>query len=350
MIVARSFDPTSGQLAENTVEVAGPIAFTGGLGFGSFSVSSTGVIAYTAGTASVATTGISWLDRQGRPLGVLAAGTDLSSYNSYSVRLSPDGRWAVLSTFPSATADLELVDIARDVKSRFTFDGANELYPVWSSDGTEILFSSNRAGAYNLFRKSAAGSGDEHLFRKAASHQYATDWSRDGRTIVFTNLDPKTQSDIWMTPASGDGTATPVLATTFNEYAARVSPDGHWMAYTSDESGRPEVYVQRFPSLGDKSQISTQGGSEPQWRNDGRELFYLAADRTLNVVSCTTASIFTAGRPTRLFDAIVDTTLGSIHATHYAQTNDGQRFLVNMATASRAPTTVVLNWMAALRK
>lgn len=103
MIVARSFDPTSGQLAENTVEVAGPIAFTGGLGFGSFSVSSTEVIAYTAGTASVATTGISWLDRQGRPLGVLAAGTDLSSYNSYSVRLSPDGRWAVLSTFPSAT-------------------------------------------------------------------------------------------------------------------------------------------------------------------------------------------------------------------------------------------------------
>src|SRR5262245_38640765 len=159
--------------------------------------------------------------------------------------------------------------------------------------------------------------------------------------------DPKTQGDIWTIPAKG-GKPAPLLVTPFNEYAGRLSPDGQWIAYASDESGRPEVYVQRFPSLTDKSQISTQGGSEPQWRSDGRELFYVTANRTLAAVPVETASRFSAERPAKLFDDIVDTSLGSMHAVHYSPAPDGQRFLVSVPAAHVASITVLLNWVHTL--
>jgi Tol biopolymer transport system component len=205
-----------------------------------------------------------------------------------------------------------------------------------------VLFASNRSGFFNLYRKRVAGAGPEALLFTSASTQVPTDWSHG--TFLYTNVDSKQQADVWMAPEKGGGKPTPVLAASFNEYAARLSPDGRWMAYTSDESGRPEVYVQRFPTATGKVKISTLGGSEPSWRRDGGELFYLAANRTLMVATVTTAPDFSAGRPTKLFDTIVDTNIGSIHATHYTATADGQRFLANVSTVNDTPPTVILNW------
>jgi serine/threonine protein kinase len=347
-LVSQSLDVNGGRMVGGTVEVAGTVAFSAGMGFAAFSASSTGVLAYTAGGAASASE-MSWFDRQGKRLVQLGADTGVTQYISYGERLSPDGRTLAFAAFRLPTADIWLVDIGRDVASRFTFDEAGEINPVWSPDGAALLFSSNRSGFYNLYRKAVSASGEETLLFKSATHQYSTDWSRDGRTILFANIDPETLSDIWMVPATGDGKPIPVLVTAFNEYSARLSPDGRWMAYTSDESGRPEVYVQRFPTATGKVQISTQGGSEPSWRGDGRELFYVAANRTLTAATVTTAPDFSAGRPTKLFDTVVDTSLGVINAPHYAATADGQRFLMNVSATSQTPTTIVLNWASGLK-
>jgi eukaryotic-like serine/threonine-protein kinase len=338
-LVAQALDVDRGRLVGDAVEIVGQIAYSGGLAFGAFSASSTGMLAYTAGRG--ATSELRWFDRQGKPLGQLGVEQGV---NSFDETLSPNGRTVAISAFRSATADTWLVDVARDVASRFTSDDANELYPVWSPDGTELLFTSNRGGFYNIYRKRVAGAGEEMRFFESASDQYPTDWSQHGQTILFTNIDAKGQADIWMSSATSEGKSNPVLATRFNEYAARLSPDGQWMAYTSDESGRPEVYVRRFPTATDRVKISTQGGSEPHWRADGRELFYLAANRRLTAATVTTTSGLSVGRPMKLFDTIVDTTSGSVHAGHYAPTADGQRFLISVSAISGTPTTVVLNW------
>jgi eukaryotic-like serine/threonine-protein kinase len=343
-LVAQTLDLDRGRLVGDTVDIVGQVAFSRGLGFGAFSASSTGMLAYTAGAGVVATSEQRWFDRQGKPLGQLGVEEDLVRYNSYDETLSPDGRTLAITAFRSATADIWLLDVARSVASRFTFDDASELYPVWSPDGTELLFASNRGGFYNIYRKLMAGSGEERRLFESASQQYPTDWSPHGQTILLTNIDAREQADILRASATGDGKPTPVVATRFNEYHARLSPDGQWMAYTSDESGRPEVYVQRFPTATDTVKISTQGGSEPRWRADGRELFYLAANRRLTAATVTTTPGLSVGRPMKLFDTIVDTTIGSIHAAHYAPTADGQRFLISVSAITGTPTTVVLNW------
>jgi Tol biopolymer transport system component len=344
-IVARPLDPVQGTVG-SPVELAGPVAYTGGLGFSAFSVAPN-LLAYAAGTGATATSLTQWFDRFGKSLERLGEGSDLSNFNSYYQQISPDGRKVAISAFQSTTSDLWLVDMERGVSSRVTFNDATEFSPVWSPDGTELMYVSNRDGFYNIYRQSVSKPGEEHRVTEAASHQYMTDWSADGRTIVFTTIDPRTQADIWTMPAAG-GQQVPLLATAFNEYAARLSPDGQWLAYTSDESGRPEVYVQRFPSGRDKSQLSTQGGSHPQWRADGRELFYLAANRTVSALAMTLAPSLTAGRPGRIFDVPVDTSLGSMHAVHFVVSADGQRFLLGVSAINQTSTTVVLNWAQAL--
>jgi hypothetical protein len=345
-IVARALDPVRGTVSDPVKELAGPVAYTGGLGFAAFSVAAN-LLSYAPGTGAAATSTTQWFDRSGKRLGRLGEGSDLSNYNAYYQQVSPDGRKVAISAFQSATADLWVVDIGRDVSSRFTFNDATELAAVWSPDGTELLYASNQRGFYNIYRQSVSKPSEEHRVAEVASHQYPTDWSPDGRTIVFTNVDPKTQADIWTMPSAG-GPQTPVVATGFNEYAARLSPNGQWLAYTSDESGRSEVYVQRFPSGRDKSQLSMQGGSHPQWRADGRELFYLATDRTLSALSVTLAPSLTAGRPGRIFNVPVDTSIGSMHGVHFVVSADGQRFLLGVSAINQTSTTVLLNWARGL--
>jgi len=183
---------------------------------------------------------------------------------------------------------------------------------------------------------------------KSNTDKNPTDWSADERFVVYEAQGPKTGADVWVLPTTGDRKPFPLLRSEFNEQQGRVSPDTRWIAYTSDETGRPEVYVQSFPTPGGKWQISTSGGADPRWRRDGRELFFISSDRKLMAVDIQAGSIFQVGLPRPLFDVRVS---GLIDVrTHYAVAADGRRFLVNTIdeTDVAAPITVVLNWRAGL--
>jgi dipeptidyl aminopeptidase/acylaminoacyl peptidase len=177
----------------------------------------------------------------------------------------------------------------------------------------------------------------------------ATDWSSDGRFIIFTAYGLKTAADLWILPLAGDAKPHPFLETEFVEEEGHFSPDGRWVAYVSNESGRSEVYVQSFPQTGGKWLISTGGGAQPHWRGDGKELFYIAADKTLMAVAVNATSTFETAAPAPLFKTQVS---GYSAPNRYVVTADGQRFLINgpAEEVSKTPITVVLNWTAQLKK
>ena len=222
------------------------------------------------------------------------------------------------------------------------------------------LFSTNRGGGiYNLYQKDSNGIGqDDPLFQSATS-KWADDWSRDGKFIVFTNEDPKTESDLWALPMTpgipGDRTPIPLLTSEFNQRMGQVSPNSRWLAYVSDESGRDEVYVQPFaPSNSTKVgklQISTAGGSQPRWRADGKELFYAAADRKMMVAEVNvTRETFDRSAPHVLFEMLFG--LPNL-ARYYSPSADGKKLLMAAepeGNAEASPLTVVVNWQAAVKK
>jgi len=286
-----------------------------------------------------------WFDRAGKRIG--PAG-EPSLY--LRPALSPDGKLiAVQRRDPTTgTDDIWLVDLARSTVSRLTFGTSNQTHPTWSPDGSRIAFASDQEGTSNLYQKSSSGAGTEELLLSSDTSKYVTDWSLDGRFIAYENQSPGTGSDLWVLPLSGDRKPMPYLRTEFNEAQGQFSPDGRWMAYSSNESGRTEVYVQAFPASGGKWQISTAGGSFPRWRRDGKELFYRTADQKLMSVAVQTDSTFQAGQPRALFE----TRASDVPVVPYSISADGQRFLVNTATeeTNTAPITVVLNWIAELAR
>jgi Tol biopolymer transport system component len=199
-----------------------------------------------------------------------------------------------------------LLDLSRGgASTRFTFGSLVDTNPVWSPDGSRIIFSSNRDGPYNLYQKPANGVKDEEVLLKSSEDKEATSWSRDGRFLVYTVVHPKTKADIWVLPLDGDRKPVPFLITEFNERQARFSPDGHWVAYTSDESGQDEVYVRSFSmnsagtavEAGGKWPISSGFGRQPHWRRDGRELYYQSRGGRILPVEIATNPAFRAGNP-----------------------------------------------------
>ena len=202
-----------------------------------------------------------------------------------------------------------------------------------------------------MYQKIASGTGNEEVLLRSSEEKVPDDWSSDGRFIVYETLNPKTNKDLWVLPMSGDRQPFPFLQTEFNELQAQLSSDGKWIAYTSNESGALEVYVQTFPaSGGGKWRVSIAGGCQPSWRRDGRELFYIAADRKLMAVDVKLGAIFEAGVPKTLFATRVLSLTD--FRNHYAVSADGQRFLINstMEETSATPINIVVNWTAALKK
>jgi Tol biopolymer transport system component len=246
------------------------------------------------------------------------------------------------------------MDLARGVVSRLTLGSAEETSPVWSADGTRMAFAAKEPnGVWDLFERPASGGGEKLPLLKSDVFKFPTDWSHDGRFLIYESITRKTGRDVWILRTSGDRAASPLLQTLFNESQARFSPDGRFFAYVSDESGRTEVYVQTFPLSTGKWQVSAEGGSQPRWRSDGKEMFYLAPDGNVLAVSVSTGSSFEAGTPRALFRIDVlgaRVVLGP--RSQYAVTPDGQRFLIQSTTetASNAPITVVLDWTADLKK
>lgn len=313
---------------------------------GVFSVSSSGILAYRS-SLQPAPSQLTWFDRSGRVSGVLGEPGD---YNT--VNLSPDGtRAAVTLRDADGNLDVWLVDIARGVRTRFTFDAADETQALWSPDGTRIVFDSLRSGRVHPYQKSATGSGNEDQVDASSVPKYPTSWSPDGAFLVSNSPagSARTGNDLWIVPLAGDRKPFVYLQTPFQETRAQFSPDGKWIAYGSTESGRFEVYVAPFPGPGRAWRVSAAGGNSPRWRRDGRELFFVSADSMLMSVDVDGRSAsFVVGQVQPLFSIRMrDQTLG----IPYSVTADGQRFLVNTPVDRNAatPISLVINWPGLLR-
>jgi Tol biopolymer transport system component len=348
--MAQAFDADSLKINGDPFLVAEPVDRLGlGRRDAMFSVSDTGVLVYWSGAS--ANSQLIWFDRQGKQI------STIGPVGNYATPwLSPDGqRLAFGGAEPQGGgSDIWLMDLARGTPTRFTLDPAIEAVPLWSPDGSRIIYSSDRDGPMNLYQRAANGAGDaEPLLRNDKNNKLSTDWSADGKLILFQLQDPRTNFDLWVLPLSGDQKPFPYLQGDFSEVQGRFSPNGKWVAYASNASGTWEVYVQSFPAPGGKFQISTGGGAQPQWRRDGRELFYISSDRKLMAVDVKeNGSTFEAAAPKELFALRLQTVGLPGPRNFFIVGADGQRFLVASVPEERikTPITVVLNWTADLRR
>jgi eukaryotic-like serine/threonine-protein kinase len=343
-LLAQPFDATTLQTTGEPLLAAERLPYFG-TGWGEFSVSENGVLAYET---SHSITQLVWVDRSGRELRMVGEPGE-----NYSPRLSPDGKKLAveISDARTGSGNLWIYDLARNTRTRFTFAPTDDDFFVWSPDGRRAAFFSYRgADKPTLYLKelSDAGEGESPL---QPGFQQPTDWSSDGRFIVYRENDPRIGGDLWMLPLFGDRKPFPFVRTPFNETNARFSPNNRWVAFDSDESGRREVYVRRFEGSAEKSRVSTAGGTQPCWRRDGKELFYLAADNRIMAVTVKAGETFEAGVPTPLFKIDLVTGIYSTATSDYDVTADGQRFLVRTggAEARSSPFIVVVNWTAGLK-
>ncbi len=309
-------------------------------GYHFFSVSSNGTILYSGGGNH---SQLAWLNREGRATNVVG-----QPQRYAAVRLSPDGKDAAVSVNdPSGNRDIWKVDLARGVQNRVTSEGKGWV-AVWSPEGQTLAYHLGAALPF-LARRPANGAGQETRILESKFAVYINDWSADGRTILYTVSSPESRYDLWLTPAGGDRKPEPYLKTPSDEFQGQFSPDGRWVVYTSDESGRREVYVQALPAGGLKWQVSPGGGSRPRWRPDGRELFYSADDGMLMaVVVRATPRGLEFGIPVPLFR--VANPQGDFTYA-YDVTRDGERILALLPDAAAQFTLrVLVNWQAAVGK
>jgi serine/threonine protein kinase/Tol biopolymer transport system component len=347
-LFAQSFDPIKMEITGEPVPVADQVF--SGPGFGgrsAFAVSQNGVLVYRTG-GPAANRRFVWFDRTGRQ--VTSAG-EAGLYTA-NFDLSPDGKRIAVARLNQATSqyDIWLLDWARDASTRFTFDPSVSFNGnvVWSPDGLRIAFTSNRKGNRDIFARTTGGAGEDTL-RDSSDDEWIEDWSKDGRYIAY-GMNPRAgevAADIYVLPLFGDRKPIPVVQSPGNDDEPRFSFDGNWLAYNSDESGTPQVYLMRFPPSDQKLQISRNGGVQPRWRSDGKELYYLDLDGKLMAVNITTGGTLESGTPRVLFDTKLSV---DPSRDQFAVTPDGQRFLVQIPVAESEPTpiTVLVNWPAGL--
>jgi serine/threonine protein kinase len=344
-LVAQAFDANTRKILADPKTVVEHVAEVGANHEFDFSISNTGVLAYQSGNSN---SQLTWFDRSGKKVGPTSESRDYGG-----IALSPDGQRAATSLLDSdgRVADIWLVDLGRDSISRLTFDPSGDGGPVWSPDGSRIVFSSNRLGGgqVNIYQKAAGGAGDDELLFTSETAKYPTSWSSDGRFIVFDNWALKTKGGVWLLSLP-DKQAKPLLqASAYDQFGGRISPDGRFVAYSSNESGRVEVYVQPVVSTGEKWRISTSGGAQPFWRGDGKELYYVTYEGRMMSADISTSKKFESSVPRQLFQTNIKNTDPGFS---YAATADGQRFLVNTYVQNNnvAPMTIVLNWTGDLKK
>ena len=238
------------------------------------------------------------------------------------------------------------MDLVHGRLTRSTFDAGGDRYPIWSPDGSRIAF---RKGPINLYMKPpSTGAGTEELLLETPNNKIAQDWSRDGRFLLYVETDPKTSRDLWVLPLTGNERKPRVFVNTpYEERGGQFSPDGRWIAYETNESGIFQVVVQPFPEPSHKWPISTTGGTQPRWRGDGKELYFIAPDGKLMAVPVTAqGATFEAGTPVTLFPTrIASAAGGAAGKQQYAVSRDG-RFLINQTVeeSTTTPITLILNW------
>jgi serine/threonine protein kinase/Tol biopolymer transport system component len=339
-LTAQAFDTGRLQVTGDAFPLTEEIWWSNIGGGALFSISNNGTLALAS--PGIQRSQLVWYDREGRRLGALG-----SPGEHIHLDLSPDGSRVAFERLEPSTGNgqIWLLDLRREITSRFSLVPSFELSPCWSSDGKRIAFSSSRSGLGTaLYLKSAMSAGeDEPLPSSGLPMEVPTDWTPDGRYVLFEARSMKTGEDLWALPLGGDRKPFPLLQTPFDESQGRLSPDGRWLAYVSNESGRQEVYVGPFPTAGEKWQVSAAGGMQPRWRRDGRELFYIAADRKLAAVAIKPGTSFEAAAPVALFEL---RPVRYFDRMDYAVTADGQRFLVNTLVDEARPAriTVVTNW------
>lgn len=345
-LMAQQFDAAKLELKGEPIPIAEDVGVDATSYQGYFSASADGVVAYHSG--SVGLTQLTWLDRSGKQLGIVDQAADQGDLELSS----DDGRLALRRVDnKTGSINLWLIDIARGMPARFTFEKTTDFAPIWSPDGTRIVFSTLRDGSPNLYQKVSSSAGNDEPLVKSPIVKISFDWARDGRNIIYGVVDAKNSWDLWTLPLDDPSKAVPFLQTSFDERGAKFSPNGRWVAYESNESGTAEVYVRPFPVAPGKWQISTAGGQQPRWRRDGKELFYISSDHKLMSVEVNgDGATFEHRTPTALFNVRV----GGIDTPgdFYAVTGDGKRFILNslVAEATYTPITVVLNWTADLKR
>ena len=344
MLVAHPFDARAGELTGDPIPLADSIGVSA-VGLADFSASRNGTLAYRAGQTGARR--LVWRDRAGRELGQVGEPAEY-----LTTGLSPDGQRVAVAVVggDGGNVDLWIHDLERGVASRFTFDEAFDGMPLWSPDASRIVFGSSRGeGSDALYWKDASGAGKAELLLQVEEDIYPGDWSQDGDFIAFMRRGEGTGWDIWALPMDGSGEPFPVVQSEFAEVRPGFAPDGLWMVYNSNESGDMEIYVTQFPGPGGKWQVSTNGGTEPQWSADGSEIFYLDPSENLVTVPVSTGDTFKAGLPETLFEAGLFPFVGR---NRYLVTRDGQRFLTltSISGESVRPISVVLNWYAGLER
>ena len=358
-LLAVPFNPQRLTLTGAAVPVVEGVVESSTTGSAQYSFSNAGSLVYVPGSFQSIQGRLVWVSRAGMEQPLAAPAHDYRY-----LRISPDGRRVAMSIQDQET-QIWLYDLSRDTLTRLTFGGSANNTPVWSPDGKRIAFQSNNEGSSNIFWQLADGSGGLERLTTSEYLHAPTSWSPDGNLLSFQEINPTTQRDIWVLrmgdPSPGSGQAPSpgsgqvrkpqlFLRTPFNEADSQFSPDGHWLAYISDESGRYEIYVQPYPGPGGKWQISTDGGNEPMWNRNGRELFYRSGDKMMSV-EISTQPGFAAGTPRMLFERPYEK--APIPISNYDVSPDGQRFLMVKPIDQQQAVTqinVVLNWFEELKQ
>jgi serine/threonine protein kinase len=344
-LFAQPFDPEKLEFSGEILRVAEQVYLEPVSSNAAFSLSRTGILSYHA--AGGRRGQLVWYDRNGKQIGAV-----LQRDLCYDIRLSPDEKRAAISFYDLSTRsiDISLCEFQRKVWERFTFDPAAERFPIWSPDGSTVVYTSFRGGHGALYQRVSNGAATEQLLLPL-NDPSPSDWSRDGKFLAFTAFSSQRNSDIWILPMSGGHNAFPFLQTEFSESRATFSPDGHWIAYQSNESGSNQIYVCPFPDPRNKWRISPSGGTRPRWRGDGKELFYVSDDSKLMTVDLKLGpSTIVVGQVRALFGI---RPLGTVFSELYDVTVDGQRFLVSEAAGESkvfSALTIVVNWDADLKK
>ncbi|HEY3176763.1 MAG TPA: hypothetical protein VGK94_13490 [Candidatus Polarisedimenticolia bacterium] len=313
-----------------------------------FSVSTDNMLLYqNRAPSSIAQ--LVWFDRDGKRLAFLGRPGDQAS-----PRISPDGKRVALHVIDPQTGNMDIwaYESSGGIATRLTSHTGIDAGPIWSPDGSRIAFTSIRQGHADLYQKSSSGAGTEENIFRSERIKHPTDWSPDGRFVLFRAADVESKLELRAMPVSGDGKPTPFVKAGFSVSDGQFSPDGSFVACSSNESGKWEIYVAPFPGPGGNWKVSSEGGSEPRWRRDGKELFYLAPDGVLMAVTVRQTPTFDADVPKPLFPIRRREPVATLDLFSYDVSADGQRFLVNtdVGETTTAPLTVVFNWVSDFKK